>query len=70
MVVGNITKTFYFYNFSSPKLLKHAITFFVTVLFNLFIFFIHSLLNNVFLGVHKKMNAAFPLRKQKNWCFL
>ena len=34
--VGNITKGATFKKFSSPKLLKHTITFFVTVLFQIF----------------------------------
>ena len=37
------TIRFYFLKFSSPKLLKHTITFFVTELFNIFIMQQHLL---------------------------
>ena len=60
MEVGNITKAAAFKKFSSPKLLKHTIRFFVTVLFNIFI---RQTLTDDFWGLHKNMNCAFPLNK-------
>ena len=51
----------------SPKLLKHTITFFVTVLFNMFT---RETLTDDFRGLHKNMNCVFPLNKQlltRNW---
>ena len=47
-----------FYNFSSPKLSKHTITFFETVLFNIFLR--QTLIDDLW-GLHKNMNCAFPL---------
>ena len=58
MEVGNITKAAAFKKFSSPKLLKHTIRFFVTVPFNIFI---RQTLTDDFWGLHKNMNCAFPL---------
>ena len=37
MEVGNIIKAAAFKKFASPKLLKHTLPFFLTVLFNIFV---------------------------------
>ena len=54
--VGNITKGATFKKFSSPKLLKHTITFFVTVLFNIIM---RQTLTDNFGGYTKKWIARF-----------
>ena len=50
MEVGNIEKAA---DFSSPKLLIHSITFFVTILLNIFM---NQTLTDDFLGLHKNAN--------------
>ena len=57
MEVGNFTKAATF-KFSSLKLLKHTITFFVTMLFYAFI---RQTLIDDFYGLQKNMNYAFSL---------
>ena len=59
MEVGNITKPATFISFLLPNYKKYTITIFVTVLFNIFM---RQTLTNDFLGLHKNMNCAFPLR--------
>ena len=58
MEVGIITKAATFKKFSSPMLSKHTITFFVTVLFNIFM---RQTLTDDFWGLHRNMNCVFPL---------
>ena len=65
MKVGNITKAVTFKSFlllsqkkQKQNKNKNAITFFVTVLFNILM-----KKNNDFWGLHKNMNCAFPLRR-------
>ena len=59
MEAGNITKAATSKSFlHSPKLLKHTITFFVTVLFNIPMI---KTLTDDFWGLQKNMNCTFPL---------
>ena len=58
MGVGNIKKAATFKTFFSPKLLKHTITFVLTVLFNIVM---RQTLTDDFWGFHKNMICAFPL---------
>ena len=51
-------KSCHFCRFSSPKLLKHTVTFFVTVLF---VIFMKQTSTDDIWGLHKNMNCAFPL---------
>ena len=55
---GNITKAASFKGSFSAKLEKHTITFFMTVLFNIFM---RQTADDSW-GLHKNMNCAFPLR--------
>ena len=67
MEAGNITKaatfeSFLHLSYKSQRDIrgwKHTITFFVTVLFNIFMC---QTLTDVFWGLHKNMNCAFPLK--------
>ena len=58
MEVTLFFKTCYFSKFSSARLLKHTITFFMIVLFNIFT---RQTLKDDFWGLHKNMNCAFTL---------
>ena len=59
MEVGSITKAASFESFLHLRYKNTQLTFLVTVLLNIFM---RQTLTDDFLGLHKNMNCAFPLK--------